>query len=206
MAAALLVVPQLRTQMWYVLYVALGQALALCLLLRGVFIFHIRPVFQVVTAVLVALMGLGFMYRGGYLEGPRGYPHDMTWGGGMVTESPHDPYLTEQERMAVRKELLAMTATADRPLRAIFFSRADAMFFLDTMKAGIFPIQPIFHDEVPDVYVWHENRYFPKWVREYGMSQTTNIVGNAEGREIWSDGQRRWVVYLPENPGIRSKP
>lgn len=189
------VIPVIRTQMWYECYkswsIGLLCAMGVMLLAEvGHRLFPRFPRLLVYTVSVVAsLPMLHFAYRHGWLEGPRGYPHDMTWGWGMIARDPAVPYFTAEDEVHVLSALRVHTESKSGRLMV----RPDAEALL--YRSGFEPLQlyqPVRASVSPDWVLLRRSRYIPQWVRETHFSGITNgyrevaILHARDGTEEWS--------------------
>lgn len=205
LGAALLFVPTIRIQMWYAIYTAVGQEIALFMLIVTIAEWdgHTSALRRGL-AILAACAGLVFIYRDGALEGPRGYPHDMTWGWGMRTEDPTVPYWTKSDRAFLANELTP-NLRADTATRVAFLPYSDTMFFPEPDIDGFTAYQPVFTTVKPDIVIYRESRYIPGWVRSYYTNILFGTVRDTPGTLIHQRNQtERWTLYVLGNSAVSS--
>ena len=195
LSATMLAVPALRIQMWYAVFSAAGQMVSLSLLLLWI---SERPVFtaiqrRIALAVLFLLAGW-HLHRAETIAGPRGYPYDMTWGWGMITENKDIPYITDQDRAAVAAELLPLMSSDD-PKRVNFLPDGDAFFFMKYAEQGLIGYQPAGGAPKADYYVVHDTRYLPPWTKR---SRTIQFENTYISRQIRvRSATESWVLICP---------
>lgn len=199
LAATLLWVPTVRVQMWYAIYSAIGQVIALCLAIAIIAEWKIKPLALLrALAIITAGVGIFLLYREGALEGPHGWPRDMTWGWGMKTENPAVPYWAETDQTALL-HALAPHLNPGSAARVMFLPKSDTLFFPDPATAGFISYQGIFTSVLPDIVVYRESRYLPEWVRSYYTNILFNAVGDRPGIILFQrDQSERWTLYIPD--------
>lgn len=194
----LALIPAIRTQMWYECYKAwsIGLVCAMGVPLVADFLER-RLRMPVIAAQLVPIAAcvplLLFAYRHGWLEGPRGYPRDMTWGWGMVAADPAVPYFTTEDEAQISSALRAETDGSDGLL--MVRPDADALLF----RSGFDPLrvyQPVRASVSPDWVLFHRSRYIPAWVRDAHLAGITNgyrhvaVLHARDDTEEWSLWER----------------
>ncbi len=206
LAAALFLPSASRTQMWYTIYTAVGQVVALCLLIAAIAEWKGEASsLRRALAIAAACVGLFLIYRDGALEGPRGYPRDMTWGWGMKTEDAAVPYLAETDSMTI---IHALTPYLNprQTIRVTFMPKSDALFFPNPATAGFVGYQPMTTSVPPDMVIYRESRYIPEWVRTYYTNILFKTASNRFGNMIYQrDQTERWTLYVLEKTEVPSK-
>ncbi|HOU60009.1 MAG TPA: hypothetical protein PLS59_11245 [Kiritimatiellia bacterium] len=195
LSATLLAVPAIRVQMWYAVYSAAGVLVSLSLLFLWISEQSVFSTAQrrIILAFLFLLTGW-HLHRADTIAGPRGYPYDMTWGWGMVTETQDVPYITDQDRLLVAKTLLPLMSS-NAPKRVHFYPEGDAFFFIEYSQNGLIGYQPVGGAPPADLVVFHETRYIPKWAK----NSTSNLFGGAfTSQQIHSrDSTETWTLIRP---------
>ncbi|OQC55909.1 MAG: hypothetical protein BWX54_01661 [Verrucomicrobia bacterium ADurb.Bin018] len=195
LSATLLAVPAIRIQMWYTVFSAAGSLVSLALLLLWVSEqTTISTKIRGMTIAFLFLLAGWHLHRAGIMEGPRGYPHDMTWGWGMVTEKQDVPYITDQDRLAVAEKLLPLMSS-NTPKRVKFSPEGDAFFFIEYAQNGLVGYQPVGGAPPADIVVFHDTRYIPNWAK----NSTSNLFGGSfTSQQIHSrDTTETWTLIRP---------
>lgn len=186
-------IPAIRTQMWYESYkswsiallCAMGVPLMAEILAR--LATRIPNPARFAIAAAACLPMLHFAYRHGWLEGPRGYPHDLTWGWGMVAVDPAVPFFTAEDEVSISSQLRALADSG----RLMMRPDADSLLF----RGGFEPLQiyqPVRATVSPDWVLFRRSRYVPAWVRDAHLAGITNgyrqiaILHARDGTEEWS--------------------
>lgn len=190
-------IPAIRTQMWYECYkswsigmlCAMGVPVLAKVLTSAISRIPRAAAYAVATAVCLPMVH--FAYRHGWLEGPRGYPRDLTWGWGMVAADQTVPYFTAEDELAIVSELRRHAAKG----RLMFRPDADSLFF----TSGLEPLQvyqPVRATISPDWVLFRRSRYVPDWVRDAHRSGITNsyrpvaVLHARDDTEEWSLWER----------------
>ncbi|MCX8013204.1 MAG: hypothetical protein N3A02_02795, partial [Rectinema sp.] len=169
-------IPVIRTQMWYEVYKSwtLGMLSAMGFSLTSEILrdrFRIPNIMAMSVSLLAVLPILYFSYRHGWLEGPRGYPRDMTWGWGMIVEDPAIPYFTREDEEKILTAL--RTHTLSQGGRLMVRPDAEALLYRHTFEP-LQVYQPVRASVMPDWVLFRRSRYIPPWVRDAHLSGITN--------------------------------
>ena len=115
------------------------------------------------------------------------------------------PYITDEDRAAVGKYLKTL-ASAGRPITVNFLPDADALAFQEYRTPTLHFSQPQFGIHHADVYIFHESRWLPEFLR--GMLAVRAAFGHLILVPIdrWSllrarDTTERWRVYRRPDRG-----
>lgn len=198
LAMGLSMIPAVRFQMWYECYKVWTILLLLLVggsLLADLLDRRMPAAWPARLVVCVALLPvLLFSYRHGWLEGPNGYPRDMTWGWGMRM-SDGTPYLEESDRLALVAALRERFPDATGRLTVL--PEGDMM----VMRKGLAPFsyfQPVRTSVRADYLIIHESRYKPEWVRHQRLAEKD---GFRYARTLHErDGTEKWTLWLRPPP------
>ncbi len=199
----LVLIPAIRTQMWYEVYKAWGLGLlgvmGSALLAQGVgrllgaWPQWIRATIPSAVAAMACVPLLLFSYRHGWLEGPRNYPNDLTWGWGMRVEG-EVPYFRPEDQAVLHQQLQARYGDASK--RLMILPDADALLLTGPLAETSF-YQPVRTSVSPDLVLVHDSRYKPDWVRDHHHRmaersyQHVGILHERDGTERWTLWERR---------------
>lgn len=144
---------------------------------------------RLAAVCLVALPVLLFHYRNGFIEGPRGYPRDLSWGWGMHMAGD-TPYFTDADHAAVLAQL-SRELPSGRVSRVAFYPRGDAFFFWNDRRDILLPFEPHFTTNRADFLVYRTSRHIPGWwSNSVALAKAAIPVGLAPFHE--RAGTERW--------------
>ncbi len=211
LAVGFALMPAIRTQMWYDSYRVFAIVLMLAASARLLDALanrccrcgcNMRGGSACWNLLFVALAAFPMLraYRSQWLEGPRGYPRDMTWGWGMRM-SDGTPYYLESDRAAVEaalRERLGETAQ-----RLTVLPEADMILMWRGLGAHQF-YMPVRAKVSPDAIILRQSRYKPDWVREVHEQKAARYVplGELHRRdetEVWTLWVRPDLLRAPDD-------
>ena len=141
-----------------------------------------------------ALVLLAFMHRNGFIEGPVGYPADMTWGWGMTMMERGVPYFTDQDRAAILERVGKNLPQANPPLSVEFVQTGDVLYFRHQFPAGVRPMMRWANSPHGDVRLYHVSRYQPGWFQA-GLRGKMELEGITRQDLVFErDGTEQWFM------------
>lgn len=213
-----LLIPGLREQMWYDVYLQMGfLMLALALPLAGWLVVSMAlrrwPAIPARfgqlarAAAYFALLGgmLLVCYRNGRITGPNHYPQKLEWGWGMRFDAAD--YMQPADVAAIAKALEPY-ANQPRTYRIYFMPDADALFIQGRFPANVIPYQAIWTDIAPDLFLFRRSRHFPDWWRIQYVEKAAQRFGLHLDQPFHSrDGTESWyLVDASAHPAANSGP
>ena len=179
-------------EMWYEIYLQLGFLFLAWLSLAAIDCrlqrLRLYSQFRIPLAGLLVIPLLIFFYRNGWVEGPSGYFHDLSWGWGMHTEENEVRYFTEEDQTAIWMAIRKKNPTGLTEIKLGFSpSSADQFLFFEKYSPQIRPFSPHFTTNKPDAWVVHESRHIPQWVaaKSKHVQHRTDLLYERSGTERW---------------------
>jgi hypothetical protein len=198
-----LAVMVLRAQMWYEVYVHMGfmtLAALLPLAIERTWPPGWNKCAKTITSGVLILPILLFFLRQGFVEGPRGYPHELQWGWGMR--------VWPREYLAPETTAGLAGAARDRfpgvaPGRVQFIPEADGLFHRAEWEAAGWTVyQPVRTTVRPDWAVLRKSEVLPGWVNDQVISSYWDRYGFSDDDLVYTapDGDR-WYMKRLAPPG-----
>ena len=166
----------IRREMWYEIFwqtgwlwlVVLGFQLEIPL--RGKW----KKVASVLASCLLFGWAGGYFLKHGFIEGPRGYFQELSWGWGMKLEN-EGAYITSEDVACLKAQLEQAAHDAGRPIRVEFYPSGDQLLVMKCFNDWIRPFCPIFTNQKADCTVVHVSRYRPSWLDVRGKIPAGSI-------------------------------
>lgn len=120
--------------------------------------------FATVSAMCLLFAWAGaFFFKHGFIEGPRGYSRELSWGWGMRLEQ-EGAYISSEDVACLKSKLDDAAEVAGKPIRVEFFPGGDQLLLLECFNEQIHPFAPTFTEQKGDCTVVHVSRYRPSWL------------------------------------------
>lgn len=114
------------------------------------------------SCLLFAWAGIYF-FKHGFIEGPRGYSRELSWGWGMRLEQDGS-YISPEDILHLKLKLDEAADIAGKPIRVEFFPSGDQLLLLECFNEQIRPFAPTFTGKNGDCTVVHVSHYRPSWL------------------------------------------
>lgn len=192
-------IPGLRLQMWYSIYLQMGFLMLTTALplAAWMLVTHLSPpqsplgqIIRTSTYFIPLFFLLVFCYRNGWITGPNHYPEKLEWGWGMKFDK--SDYMQPADIKAIANALKPY-ANQPRIYRIYFMPDADALFCYGHLPTNVIPYQAIWTSSPADLFLFRKSRHYPNWWRtQYveAAARRKNIAldhpfFSREGTEFW---------------------
>lgn len=112
---------------------------------------------------LLFVWAVAFFLKHSFIEGPRGYSRELSWGWGMRLERD-GAYISPEDVACLKSKLDDTVASTGKPIRVEFFPSGDQLLLLECFNEQIRPFAPTFTEQKGDYRVVHVSRYRPSWL------------------------------------------
>lgn len=200
--------PILNQEMWYAVYRVTAFMTLIVVTVQMVALLGRRvlpatwSVAPGVAGIACALPLLVFSLKHGFIEGPRGYPADMTWGWGMRMEEAGVPYLEQGDVDAVAGLLRLELASVAEPVAEFHNLGADSLFFKAALQ-GIQVRHRVYTEHGGHVIVFHVSRYQPSWFQSQLLeAMTSRGVDLAQPAYVRHETEKWYILRTSKPRGI----
>lgn len=153
--------------------------------------------FAGIAGACAALPLLVFSLRHGFIEGPRNYPQDMTWGWGMRMMSEDVPYITGDDIREVSEIIRADIGDLEGATAEFHNLGGDSVFFKKALE-GIQIRHRVYTESGGHVMVFHVSRYQPEWFRRQLIEVISSRGVDLEHPAYVRDETEKWYVVPTE--------
>ena len=200
----------LGSEMWYGIYKVTGF---LCLFTGALlFLFQVGSLWSsklsqeqasrkrmVVALCGVAMLGsflfcANFMYRHGFLVGPRNYPQKLTWGWGMQMSDGSVPYLSDKDATTLRRLVFGVADGVEAPIVEIPRT-GDSLLLAPVLAPEASVLFRLRTNMKSHVTVYHLSRYIPGWVQKVILKDLEAAGVDIDRPDYVRDETEKWYVF-----------